>query len=150
MHLAGCVLLVVVPGEGALLVLIPPLSLELGCDDGWSDTSSVGRAGLVGVGCRCWLVPGHRGSLALGNIEIQALPVLWLQRRKSFTAQGHGLWGWLLPQLRANMPGFSCLWKLHYQCFPGKWPADSKNKEKKTLKVALSGLQSFKGHCFPL
>lgn len=33
-------------------------------------------------GCKRWLVPGDRGSLALGNRETEALPVLCLQRTR--------------------------------------------------------------------
>lgn len=89
-------------GEGVLLALVPPLSVELYCDDGWSDTSSVGRAGLVGVGCRCLL--GHRGSLSLGNMG--SASTVASGSKESFTAQSSGLWDRLLPQLRANIPGF--------------------------------------------
>lgn len=97
-------MVVVVAGEGALLALVPPLCLELDCDDGWSNTSPVGRAG-------CGLVPGDRGSLALENRETQALPVLWLQRTKTASlprAVGSGL----AASLAQSKNACFSLWKL--------------------------------------
>lgn len=102
--------MVVVAGEGALLALIPPL--ELYCDDGWNDTSPVGRSGLVGLGWGLQVLAGAWGQRFCG-LEGSACAVA-SEDKESFTAWGSGLWGWLLPRLRASMPVFPRLWKLYY------------------------------------
>lgn len=117
----------VVTGEGAPLALAPPLSLELGCDDGCSDTSSVGRAGLVRVGCRCWLFPGQGGSLALGNRETRALPVLWLQRTKELHCPGQWALGLAASSAESKHAWFSTFVEVTLPALP--WEMACKFKE---------------------